>query len=1231
MAQPDAYIRISTLNDTTQAQRSTEQLGDTLRDALDPDSAEAITEAIGALAAALRGIDTDGVDGVRDGLDGVGNSAITAGDLIKANLISDVVMSGLKQVGAAIKNIAVDSVNTAMSNETAFAKASTLLTGDLEQFRSGLEEISNRTGVTFADLAESMYSALSAGVAQDNVLEFVENSVNLAKGGFTETATAIDVVTTALNAYHMEMGNATHVQDVLITTQNKGKTTVGELAGSMGKIIPTAQSVNVEFDQLGAMFATVTANGVATAEATTYLNGMINELGASGSTAEKAMMAATAGTALAGKKFSEISAMGYDVTDVLKLMSDEAAKSGQSLADMFSSSEASKAANILLYNMEGFKENIESMANSTGAAASAADTMMDTTAEKVQVAKNKIDNLTTSIAQSLLPVIGEAAEEVSEAVSAGDVSEISEKLGSFISGALSLLLKNIKLIASSLAGVTASVVTYKSLMAGANFVANFSGSVKALAASFGLLKTSTDSATAAQTANNAAAAANPYMAVITAISLAVGGMVTLAGHLDDCNDKMRELTQNAEKLTNSSKEYKEKSEGLKDVKKRYEDIRLSTDSAVDKNAELQALQDELITQFSSMAEGIDLVTGAYDEQISALEQLIGKNDELSRAQAHQAMLDAAAAEKEATAVGLGRLLFDADNTEVAAFTQAYAQKYLKTFKSSNNNGGGLGVLENTLYFSGGYENRSADLNALYRALIEKYDETGKVAYSAAADVVMEQINALERGAKTLRAATTAYEGVSDNLKEMSDNSLNSFGSAIAVEEERKGKEREQRLKEERELAEKEKSANAELYNQFRADAKYSYDMGVIDANEYYSQLAALRDSYLEEDTDEWRSVNVELKKYYDSLTENQKKAYEQQLKQQKEAAEQAQRERVSSYNEEKSQLQFQHKTGQLSEKKYYEELAKIRDKYLDKNSSEWRNSFLETYQYNQKIIEANKDALNALLTETSDSTLSALQNIISARDSLTSKLVDFNKTFEKITETVPETIAVKGEFTVTTAEHEVETYKMGADNIEDNIKILEEYGEMLGALKVRGADDGTLNDILAMDVDEAMEFGSKMLKMSDSEWNGYFESMARLRETAADISAKYYQSEVDNLKNNFVDRLREELFGLEGDMLNIGAEAALSFIEGWNKELGANDLTLGDMLYSLAGGSYTTAPKMAQLLSGFGATIGSGEKEKTDSGTVTMPIYIGGEKLTDIVIEGINSKNIKVGKNVLNT
>ena len=548
MAQADGYIRISTLNDTTQAQRSTEQLGDTL--------ANGVTGAVTNPGNALR--DTDGsatgLGDVQHGIDDVGNSAITTGQLIRAKPISDTVMKGVQQLGTVLKNTTVSAVSGAMGNETAFAKASALLTDkDLEKYLEGLIDISNRTGVAFKDLAESMYSALSAGVDQENVLEFVENSVKLAKGGFTETAAAIDIVTAALNAYDMEMEDATHIQDVLITTQNKGKTTVGEFAQYMGKVIPTANSVNVEFDQLGALFATMTANIGSTADATAYINSMINELGSSGSTAENALMAATEGTALAGKKFSEISAMGYDVTDVLKLMSDEAAKSGKSLADIFSSSEASNAANILLSDMNGFKENLEAMANSTGAAASAAGTIMNTTAEKVQIAKNKIDNLTASIAQSLLPVIGEAAEEVSEAVAAGDVSKVAADLGEFISGTLSLLLKNIKSIASALAGVTASVVTYKSLMAGANFLKGFAKSAKDLASSFGILKIATDSATESQETNNAVMAANPYMAVVAVISLVIGGVVTLIGHMDDCNDKMRELNQNAEKLTNSSK------------------------------------------------------------------------------------------------------------------------------------------------------------------------------------------------------------------------------------------------------------------------------------------------------------------------------------------------------------------------------------------------------------------------------------------------------------------------------------------------------------------------------------------------------------------------------------------------------------------------------------------------------------------------------------------------------
>ncbi|MFR0870842.1 MAG: hypothetical protein ACLSG5_05410 [Oscillospiraceae bacterium] len=90
-------------------------------------------------------------------------------------------------------------------------------------------------------------------------------------------------------------------------------------------------------------------------------------------------------------------------------------------------------------------------------------------------------------------------------------------------------------------------------------------------------------------------------------------------------------------------------------------------------------------------------------------------------------------------------------------------------------------------------------------------------------------------------------------------------------------------------------------------------------------LASLRDEFLENESDEWRSVNVEIKKYYDSLSEEQKKAYEKRLEEQKKADEEAKKAaeqaaaeaiaaRKAAYSEEKSQLEFKLKTNHITEK-----------------------------------------------------------------------------------------------------------------------------------------------------------------------------------------------------------------------------------------------------------------------------------------------------------------------------
>lgn len=1184
MSQADGYVRIVTQNDVSEAQRSTEQLGDTIQEALDTTPADNMTNAMGSL---------------EDGISDTGDAALKTGDIIKANLVSEAVTQGIQKLGSALKAAASNAVSMAMSNETAFAKASTLLSGDdLTKYFEGLIEMSNRTGVAFTDLAESMYSALSAGVPQDNVLEFVENTVNLSKGGFTQTATAIDIVTTALNAYQMEMSEATHVQDVLITTQNLGKTTVDELASNMGKLIPTANGVNVAFDQLGAMYATVTANGVATAETTTYLNAMINELGASGSTAEKAMQAATAGTDMAGKKISEISAMGYDVTDVLKLMDEYAQSTGKSLSDMFSSSEGAKAANILLSNAESFKSNITAMIDSTGAAATAAETMMDTTAEKTQVAKNQIDNLTSAIAEQLLPAIGETAQSVSDALDSSGIKTVAETVGSFISGTLTLLLKNINLIASAVTGVTAAVIAFKTANVLTKVIASWQtaalqvtllgnaqgaaaiksaalkGELTAQEIVYAVLSGKLDVATAKQIALNTAMNMNPAGIIAVAVGLlatALTGFAISAGTAESAAKELNDaIDQMHDSVESSIADNEAEMSVLKDKVKRYDELRTAVSLTSDEQKELSTLAQELQSVLGDEVTVVDQLTGKYNDLTDAVDTYINKKTASVKLTAYEE------AAKEAYNI------------------KRTAEETISDFRSLYENGD---IWKMSLW---NQKKWGDDVQAAQKA-IEEADKTIAEWQSLASESYKDGITA--SGTKTPASTSSKQTEPANSLPDYW----------------------------------KQKS---EDFKYWKESYKYDYDMGRISAEEYYTTLASLRDEFLENESDEWRSVNVEIKKYYDSLSEEQKKAYEKRLEEQKKADEEAKKAaeqaaaeaiaaRKAAYSEEKSQLEFKLKTNHITEKKYYSELAKLRDKYLDKNSAEWRSAFLETYEYNQKMIQANKDALEQLLNDASDTTLSALEKIVSARDSLTAKLTDFNKTFEKVTETIPETVAVKGDFTITTAEHDVETYKMGADSIEDNIKVLEEYGAMLDALKARGADESTLSSILNMDIEEGMEFGSKLLNMSDQAWNSYFDSLERLHKTAAEISAKYYQDEVNSLKENFVDKLRSAFDGMTSDMYQVGFDTAKAFVEGWNKQLGTEDLTLGDIAAAVSGGTLSTAPVAAQSMSAAGTVLNGAAKLMSQ--IVNVPVYIGTQKLADIMVDVTNGKIIQTGKNVLMT
>lgn len=325
----------------------------------------------------------------------------------------------------------VACVKAAASAESAFAKVNTLLSSDTDTtaYFDSIKKASMETGVAITDFSEAVYSAISASVDQANAVDFTTNAIKLAKGGFTTAATAVDVLTTAINAYGLKASDATAISDKLVTTQNLGKTTVGELASAMGKVIPTAKSFNVDLDTLCGSYAVMTKNGIATAEATTYLNGMLNELGKSGSTASNVLKNKT------GKSFTSLMASGYSLADVLGILQMEASRTGQSVSDMFGSQEAAKAANTLLNNIEDLTASTEAMRDSAGATETAYAKMSDTISEKVQRLKNRFDLLMESLGEDMTPALGKFLDGLEKITPA--IEGVADVVGTVLGGALS--------------------------------------------------------------------------------------------------------------------------------------------------------------------------------------------------------------------------------------------------------------------------------------------------------------------------------------------------------------------------------------------------------------------------------------------------------------------------------------------------------------------------------------------------------------------------------------------------------------------------------------------------------------------------------------------------------------------------------------------------------------------------------------------------------------------------
>lgn len=469
------------------------------------------------------------------------------------------------------------SVQAANQFNKGMKEVFTLLPGISKQSMSAMtndvKEFSKEMGTLTSETVPALYQALSAGVSQDSVFDFLETANKAAIGGVTNLETAVDGLSSVVNAYGEDTVSASKASDLMFTTVKLGKTTFEELSSSLYNVVPTAVGAGVAFEDVSAALAAMTAQGIPTSVATTQLRQAIVELSKSGTETDKIFRQ------IAGKGFTDFIAEGNNIQQAFQLLEQYASDTNVGVNDLFGSVEAGNAVLALTgQGTEKFTQSMSEMREAIGATDAAFKTMEEDPGRKwdrivaaAEVAQINIGNV---LIDKLLPIMEWVQDNIDDIAAGAEtafdiIGDAVGKAWKIAEPAVTFIKNNPDVIAVALAGIGSAIISYK-------VISGISGVAKAI-------KTF-----------NSAFKASP-VGIITAV---VGGVVALGSAIQASVQKMKKqnLAEHFGDITLSAEE-------LEDVASRI--VRADPFGKLAKSAQAMSNIEKYIDDISSYMSEID--------------------------------------------------------------------------------------------------------------------------------------------------------------------------------------------------------------------------------------------------------------------------------------------------------------------------------------------------------------------------------------------------------------------------------------------------------------------------------------------------------------------------------------------------------------------------------------------------------------------------------------------------
>lgn len=315
-------------------------------------------------------------------------------------------------IAASLAKVMVDNIKIADTWQKSMTNVTTVIDTSIISARGLTKELLKldpQLGST-TDLTNGLYQSFSSGAeTASEAMQTTIDSAKFAKAAVTDTATAVDVLTTAVNAYGKENLTTTEAADYYFKTIEKGKITGAELSAVIGQSIPLFASAGIQLNELSAAIASMTKQGVKSAETTTQLNGIITAF-------IKPSEAMTEALKKQGYESGSALLKAEGLAGALQFLDRATEGSNEKLGEIVPNLRGMRG--TLALTGEGakiFNETLEAMADASGAV-DIAFNKQEKTFETYQNSAEKIQIVTGNIGKHFIDQIAAGATEANKSI-----------------------------------------------------------------------------------------------------------------------------------------------------------------------------------------------------------------------------------------------------------------------------------------------------------------------------------------------------------------------------------------------------------------------------------------------------------------------------------------------------------------------------------------------------------------------------------------------------------------------------------------------------------------------------------------------------------------------------------------------------------------------------------------------------------------------------------------------